>query len=79
LQDRLVLLSRHAELFVLQKIQLAACFVKDADELRGMVNGLVAEPGFVVMAPGSGVMRIPPVSVCHQVSTIGSFSFPTFV
>ena len=23
------------------------------------------------MAPGSGVIRMPPVSVCHQVSTIG--------
>src|SRR5512136_2123275 len=42
-------------------------------------NGRVAEPGFVVMAPGSGVIRMPPVSVCHQVSTIGSFSWPTFL
>ena len=32
---------------------------------------MVAEPGFVVVTPGSGVMRIIPVSVCHQVSTIG--------
>ena len=31
----------------------------------------VAEPGFVVMAPGRGVIMIAPVSVCHQVSTIG--------
>src|SRR5574341_1212119 len=42
-------------------------------------NGLVADPGLVVMAPGSGVIRMPPVSVCHQVSTIGSFSLPTFL
>ena len=28
-------------------------------------------PGFVAVTPGSGVMRICPVSVCHQVSTIG--------
>ena len=34
-------------------------------------NGLVAEPGFVVVTPGSGVIRIIPVSVCHHVSTIG--------
>src|SRR5271169_2959501 len=42
-------------------------------------NGLVAEPGFRVIAPGSGVIRIPPVSVCHQVSTIGSLLPPIFL
>jgi hypothetical protein len=26
------------------------------------------------VAPGSGVIMCPPVSVCHQVSTIGHFS-----
>ena len=31
----------------------------------------VAEPGFVVVTPGSGVIMIWPVSVCHHVSTIG--------
>ena len=40
-------------------------------------NGLVAEPGLVGMAPGSGEIRIPPVSVCHQVSTIGQRPRPT--
>ena len=34
-------------------------------------KGLVAEPGFVVVTPGSGVIRIIPVSVCHHVSTTG--------
>src|SRR5215475_7295740 len=34
-------------------------------------NGLVAEPGLRVVTPGSGVMRMCPVSVCHQVSTKG--------
>ena len=34
-------------------------------------NGRVAEPGLSLVAPGSGVMRMPPVSVCHQVSTTG--------
>ena len=34
-------------------------------------NAKVAEPGLVVVAPGSGVIMIWPVSVCHQVSTIG--------
>src|SRR5258706_6391911 len=34
-------------------------------------NGRVAEPGLVGVAPGKGVMRMPPVSVCHQVSTMG--------
>jgi hypothetical protein len=40
-------------------------------------NGSVAEPGFCAMAPGSGVMRMPPVSVCHHVSTIGQRPSPT--
>ena len=40
-------------------------------------NGLVAEPGFVSVAPGRGVKRCPPVSVCHHVSTIGQFPLPT--
>src|SRR6185295_2217873 len=34
-------------------------------------NGTVAEPGLVVVTPGRGVIMIPPVSVCHQVSTMG--------
>ena len=40
--------------------------------------GLVAEPGFsgIVSSPGSGESIIPPVSVCHHVSTIGHFDFP---
>ena len=40
-------------------------------------NGRVAEPGLSSVAPGSGVIRMPPVSVCHQVSTIGQRSSPT--
>ncbi|HEY7693590.1 MAG TPA: hypothetical protein VH816_14735 [Gaiellaceae bacterium] len=28
-------------------------------------NGFVAEPGFSVVTPGSGVIMIIPVSVCH--------------
>ena len=39
-------------------------------------KGSVAEPGFSFVMPGSGVMRIAPVSVCHQVSTIGQRSPP---
>ena len=39
-------------------------------------NGSVAEPGFVLVAPGNGVINIPPVSVCHHVSTIGQRSLP---
>jgi hypothetical protein len=37
----------------------------------------VAEPGLSGVAPGSGVIRMPPVSVCHQVSTIGQRPSPT--
>ena len=38
----------------------------------------MAEPGFVVVTPGSGLMRMLPVSVCHQVSTIGALPPPTW-
>src|SRR5438132_11728485 len=34
-------------------------------------KGSVALPGLVGIAPGNGVIRIEPVSVCHQVSTTG--------
>ena len=36
----------------------------------------MAEPGFVDAIPGSGVIMIAPVSVCHHVSTIGQRSAP---
>src|SRR3954454_6814634 len=39
-------------------------------------NGLVADPGLVVVTPGSGVIMIIPVSVCHHVSTTGVVSAP---
>src|SRR5437899_2651974 len=39
-------------------------------------NGRVAVPGVVAIAPGSGVIMIAPVSVCHQVSTIGQLFLP---
>jgi len=40
-------------------------------------KGLVAEPGLSVVMPGSGVIRIIPVSVCHHVSTTGVLLPPT--
>src|ERR1044072_7217768 len=39
-------------------------------------NGSVADPGFSVVMPGSGVIMIAPVSVCHHVSTTGQCSPP---
>src|SRR6185312_541974 len=39
-------------------------------------SGKVALPGLVEVRPGSGEMTIEPVSVCHQVSTIGHRSWP---
>ena len=39
-------------------------------------SGLVADPGLVEVIPGSGEIMIWPVSVCHQVSTIGHRSPP---
>ena len=41
-------------------------------------NGRVADPGFSVVTPGSGVIMIAPVSVCHHVSTTGQRSPPMF-
>src|SRR5258708_39224185 len=39
-------------------------------------SGKVAEPGLVGVAPGMGLIMIAPVSVCHQVSTIGHRPLP---
>jgi hypothetical protein len=39
-------------------------------------SGRVAEPGLVAMAPGKGEIMIMPVSVCHQVSTMGQRPLP---
>src|SRR5882672_8568841 len=40
-------------------------------------NGMVQEPGLSGVAPGRGEIMCPPVSVCHQVSTIGQRPPPT--
>src|SRR3954447_14779496 len=40
-------------------------------------NGRVAEPGLAAVAPGNGLIRMPPVSVCQKVSTIGQRPSPT--
>ena len=39
--------------------------------------GTVAEPGLAFTAPGKGEIMMPPVSVCHQVSTMGQRPSPT--
>ena len=39
-------------------------------------SGVMAEPGLAAVTPGSGEIMIAPVSVCHQVSTIGVVSAP---
>ena len=39
-------------------------------------RGSVAKLGFEGVTPAKLEIIIPPVSVCHQVSTIGHFSFP---
>src|SRR4029453_8244931 len=41
-------------------------------------NAWGADPGLVRVMPGSGVIMIAPVSVCHQVSTIGQRLLPTW-
>src|SRR3954468_11798469 len=40
------------------------------------MNGRVAVPGVVAIAPGIGEIMIAPVSVCHHVSTIGQLFLP---
>ena len=40
-------------------------------------SGFVADPGFIGVAPGKGAIRMPPVSVCHQVSATGQRPSPT--
>ena len=42
-------------------------------------SGKVAEPGLSVVAPGSGLIMMAPVSVCHHVSTIGHRPPPMWV
>ena len=39
--------------------------------------GSVAAPGFTGVTPGKGVIRMPPVSVCHHVSTTAQRPSPT--
>jgi hypothetical protein len=39
-------------------------------------NGRQHEPGLAATAPGSGVIMMAPVSVCHHVSTMGQRSPP---
>ena len=41
-------------------------------------KGRVAEPGLAATAPGMGAIMIAPVSVCHQVSTMGQRLWPIF-
>ena len=40
-------------------------------------SGVPAMPGFIAWAPGKVVIMIPPVSVCHHVSTTGQSPPPT--
>ena len=40
-------------------------------------KGKVANVGFCGVTPARFEIKIPPVSVCHQVSTIGNLFFPT--
>lgn len=37
---------------------------------------LTADPGFIGVQPGKGVITCPPVSVCQKVSAIEHCSFP---
>src|SRR5437016_11746661 len=52
------------------------CLSTTAASIPGIA--LVALPGLVGIAPGNGAIMIAPVSVCHQVSTIGQRPPPIF-
>ena len=39
-------------------------------------KGFDADPGLSSIEPVCGEISIPPVSVCHHVSTIGQLEFP---
>jgi hypothetical protein len=39
-------------------------------------SGPVAEPGLDALTPGSGLIMMPPVSVCHHESTTGILTPP---
>ena len=41
-------------------------------------NAFIAAPGLVAVMPGNGEHMMAPVSVCHQVSTIGQRLPPMF-
>ena len=64
------------EIAVRRAFEHLAFGIDDAAAARRR-TGSVAEPGLSAVAPGSGVIRMPPVSVCHQVSTIGQRPSPT--
>jgi acetyl-CoA synthetase len=49
----------------------------DTNPAASPKNGRAQLPGFVAVMPGSGVIMMAPVSVCHQVSTIGQRPPPT--
>jgi len=55
-------------------LDLVAVVVEDLGREPG--SGVPADPGFMSCTPGSVVIMIPPVSVCHHVSTIGQRSPP---
>src|SRR6185312_11241123 len=40
-------------------------------------KGFMAAPGFSTVEPGNGQIKMPPVSVCHHVSTMGERPSPT--
>src|SRR5664279_4000880 len=41
-------------------------------------SGIIADPGLQAVTPGNGEIMMAPVSVCHQVSTIGQLLCPMF-
>ena len=49
----------------------------DTRDFEEQKKGFIAAPGLAAWAPGRMVIMWPPVSVCHQVSTIGQVPPPT--
>lgn len=66
-----------------RKIARLPLFVSAPSELRTLTftpkNGKAQLPGLHEVTPGNGVSMIAPVSVYHQVSTMGQCSLPITV
>lgn len=62
-----------------QRMEKSTNIFQKSENINGncILDLLTAEPGFIGVAPGRGVITCPPVSVCQNVSTIEHLLLPT--